>query len=53
MYKDIILKLIEYARFSSESNYIQFSFYEYFDDVNDEELDKIMEELERYCNNKK
>lgn len=53
MYKDTILKLIEYAKFSEWSNYIEVSFYELFSDESYEELEKSLEELEKYCNNDK
>lgn len=50
MDKDMILKLIKYAEFSGASNYIECSFYEYFDNEDDIELTKRIENLKTYCN---
>ena len=52
--EELILNLIEYAKFSTVSNYVEWSFYNYVDiDVeNTTELDNAMENLEKYCKEK-
>lgn len=47
MDKDLILKLIDYCEFSARSNYVEYCFYEYSKDKNQDneaDLEKRIEE---------
>lgn len=54
MDKDLILKLIDYCEFSARSNYIEYCFYEYSKDKNQDseaDLEERIEQLKKYLNN--
>lgn len=51
-FKDIIMKLINYADFSCSSNYVECGFYSFHDNENDIELEKELENLKKILGGK-